>query len=363
MLPPEDSGMGITLREVAHVSIGGDTARVRFSNLYGTTPLFIGAAEVALTGQGSAILAGTNVAMTFHGRSSVSIPAGALAFSDPIRIKVGALANLTVSFYLPHPSGPITEHELGNATSYHEPGNVVSQIKLGSPSSVQTWEYLNGIDVLASSRDGAIITLGDSITDGAYATVDSNSRWPDELARRLQADKDARHFAVLNEAISGNQILQDGAGPNAMARFDRDILSQSGARYLIILEGINDIGHTKMDADNHTSADDIIFALDQLIQRAHSHGILVIGGTLTPYRGARYYSDSGEEIRKAVNEWIREKGAFDGVIDFDVVMRDPTNPDTFLPAYEHGDHLHPNDAGYKAMGDSVDLKLFTAPKR
>jgi lysophospholipase L1-like esterase len=228
---------------------------------------------------------------------------------------------------------------------------------------VKTWEYLNGIDVLRSSKDGAIITLGDSITDGAYATVDANTRWPDELARRLKEDRKFRHFSVLNEAISGNKILRDDAGPSALARFDRDIIAQSGARYLIILEGINDIGHVKTDPSDRTSAADLIFAIDQIVKRAHSHGISVIGGTLTPYYGARYYSDAGEAIRTAVNQWIRTSGVFDGVIDFDAAVRDPNHLDTLLPQYEHGDHLHPNDAGYKAMGDAIDLKLFTLKAR
>ncbi len=349
---------GVTLREIVHVSLGGDTVRVRFSNLYGKDPLTIGAGSIAVTQSGAAIVAGTGKALTFHGQPSVSIPAGALAVSDPVAFKLEPLSNATVSFYLPTPSGPVTEHQLGNATSYHAAGNVVASATLDAPTTLTSWEYLNGIDTLASAEAGAILTIGDSITDGARSTVDTNQRWPDELARRLQADPKYRHLAVLNEGISGNKIMLDGAGPSALARFDRDILAQTGAKYLLILEGINDIGrlHT---VPNGTSAAELIFAMDQMIQRAHTHGIAVIGCTLTPFHGAGYYTEEGETIRKAVNTWIRSSGAFDGVVDFEAAVRDPAHPDTFLAKDEPGDHLHPNDAGYKVMGDTIDLKLFT----
>jgi lysophospholipase L1-like esterase len=349
---------GATLREVVHVSIGGETVRVRFSNLYGTGPLLIGAAAIAQTLKGAAIVPGSDKPLNFHGQPSVSIPAGALAVSDPVPFQLAPLADVTVSLYLPSPSGPITEHQLGNATSYHAPGNVVANATLDAPSTVTSWEYLNGIDTLASGDAAAVITIGDSITDGAKSTIDTNQRWPDELARRLQADPKYRRLSVLNEAISGNKILLDGAGPNALARFDRDVLAQSGAKYLLILEGINDIGRLHTVPDGTTAAE-LIFALDQMVQRAHAHGIVVIGCTLTPYLGAGYYTESGEAIRKAVNEWIRTGGALDGFVDLEAAVRDPQHPDTLLPADDPGDHLHPNDAGYKAMGDAIDLKLFT----
>jgi lysophospholipase L1-like esterase len=356
--PSEAVLTGATLREVVHVSIGGDTVRVRFSNLYGTDPLVIGAAEIAQTLKGSDIVAGTGKALTFHGTPSVSIPPGALAVSDPIPFKFAPLSDLTVSFYLPSPSGPVTEHQLGVATSYHAPGNVVSSATLDAPTTLTSWEYLNGIDTLAPANAAAIITLGDSITDGAKSTPDTNQRWPDELARRLQADSKYRNLAVLNEGISGNKLLRDGAGPNALARFDRDVIAQNGAKYLLILEGINDIGRLHDYPDSGLTAADLISALNQMIVRAHAHGIAVIGCTLTPYHGAGYYTDNGEVIRKAVNDWIRNGGAFDGVVDLEAAVRDPKQPDTFLPADDPGDHLHPNDAGYKAMGDAIDLKLF-----
>jgi lysophospholipase L1-like esterase len=357
--PAEEVLTGTTLREVVHVSIGGEMVRVRFSNLYGTTPLMIGAAEIAQTLKGADTVAGTGKALTFHGTPSVSIPPGALAVSDPIPFKFAPLSDVTVSFYLPSPSGPVTEHQLGVATSYHAQGNVVSSATLNAPTTLTSWEYLNGIDTLAADRAGAVITIGDSITDGAKSTPDTNQRWPDELARRLQADPKFRDLAVLNEGISGNKLLRDGAGPNALARFDRDVIAQSGGKYLLILEGINDIGRLHDFPDSGLTAADMIFALNQMIVRAHAHGIAVIGCTLTPYHGAGYYTENGEAIRKAVNDWIRNGGAFDGVVDFEAAVRDPNHPDTFLPANDPGDHLHPNDAGYKAMGDAIDLKLFT----
>jgi lysophospholipase L1-like esterase len=350
---------GVTLRDVVHVSIGGEMVRVRFSNLYGAGPLVIGAAEIAQSLKGSGVVPGTGKPLSFHGQPSVSIPAGALAVSDAVPFKFAPLSDLTVSFYLPSPSGPVTEHQLGNATSYHAPGNVVANDTLETPTTVTSWEYLNGLDTLASADAGAVITIGDSITDGAKSTIDTNQRWPDELARRLQADPKYRDLSVLNEGISGNKILLDGAGPNALARFDRDVIAQSGAKYLLILEGINDIGRLHSVADAGLTAADLISALDQMILRAHAHGIAVIGCTLTPYHGAGYYTDGGEAIRKAVNDWIRTGGAFDGVVDFEAAVRDPNHPDTYLPSDDPGDHLHPNDAGYKAMGDAIDLKLFT----
>ena len=355
---------GATLREVVHVSIGGEMVRVRFSNLYGTNPLVIGAVEIAQTLKGVAIVPGSNKAVTFNGQPSVSIPPGALAVSDPTSFKLAPLSALTVSFFLPNTTGPVTEHQLGNATSYHVTGNVVSSASLESPTTATSWYYLNGVDTLATAEVAAVITIGDSITDGAKSTIDTNQRWPDELARRLQADPKYRNLSVLNEGISGNKILLDGAGPSALARFDRDVLAQSGAKYLLILEGINDIGRLHDTPDAGLTAADLISAINQMVVRAHAHGIAVIGCTLTPYHGAHYYTEKGETIRKAVNEWLRTGGVLDGFVDFEAAVRDPNHPDTFLPTVDPGDHLHPNDAGYKAMGDAIDLKLFTLkPKR
>ena len=355
----EDVLTGSTLREVVHVSIGGDTVRVRFSNLYGATPLLIGAAEIAQTSKGPRCRSGHGKSSPVPRRPHRLDPPGSAGGERSHSLQICSPLDVTVSFYLPNPTGPITEHQLGNATSYHASGNVVSSATLDSPTTLTSWEYLNGIDTLAAADAAAVITIGDSITDGARSTINTNQRWPDELARRLQADPKYRNLAVLNEGISGNKILLDGAGPNALARFDRDVIAQSGAKYLLILEGINDIGRLHGAPDAGLTAADLIFALNQMIVRAHAHGIAVIGCTLTPYHGAGYYTENGEAIRKAVNDWIRTGGAFDGVVDFEAAVRDPNHPDTFLPVDEPGDHLHPNDAGYKVMGDAIDLKLFT----
>ena len=357
------SNSGTTLREIVRITLGGDSFRVRFTNLFGTRPLTIGAAEMAETLVASSIKPGTSQPLHFHGQSSVIIPPGALVYSDPVHISAAPLSNLTVTFYIPALPGTLTEHQLASATSFQVMGNKVGNLSFVSPIPVTSWEYLNGIDVLCPADDSAVVTLGDSITDGAYSTIDANSRWPDELAQRLQSNPSYRHLAVLNEAISGNKILQENAGPSALARFDRDVLAQSGVKYLIILEGINDIGHTARDPDDHTTAQDLILALQQMITRAHTHGIAVIGATLTPYKGAGYYSEGGEAMRQEINRWILTSGAFDGIIDCDAAVRDPLHPERFLPAYEHGDHLHPNDAGYKAMGDAIDLKLFSIKPR
>jgi lysophospholipase L1-like esterase len=354
----EDTLTSTTLRETVHVSLGGDSIRVRFSNAFGKEPLTIGAAAVSQTQKGPSIVTGSSKPLTFHGQTSVSIPPGALMISDPVPFKLAPLSDLTVSFFLPNPTGIITQHSFADTTNYHASGNVVLSDTLESPTTVTSWEYLNGVDVLVGERAGAVVTLGDSITDGASSTRDTNRRWPDVLAQRLQADPKLRDLGVLNEGIGGNKILQDGAGVNALARFDRDVLAQSGAKYLLILEGINDIGSLHNKPDSGLTAADLIAGLNQMIVRAHAHGMTVIGCTLTPYHGAGYSTEAGEAIRKAVNDWIRTGGAFDGYVDFEAAVRDPQHPDTFLPSDNLTDHLHPNDAGYKAMGDAIDLKLF-----
>jgi lysophospholipase L1-like esterase len=226
---------------------------------------------------------------------------------------------------------------------------------------IYAWPFFKGIDVRASARTASVITIGDSITDGDHSTRDANARWPDVLARRLQADQKTANLSVLNEGIRGNRILHDGNGANALSRFNRDVLAQAGVKYLIILEGINDIGSatSPTNPSDPVTADDIIAGLLQLAIRAHTHGIQVFGATLTPYVGATYQSPKGESIRQAVNNWIRTTNQFDGVIDFDKVTTDPTHPGMLLPSYDSGDHLHPDDAGYKLMGESINLKLFS----
>lgn len=374
-MPPEDAtnansgDVGFdnqTVRMIVRVSIGGDELRVRFSNAFGTTPLKLGDAHVALSASGAATVSGTDRALTFSGHESFTIPPGAMVLSDPVRLHVAALTNLAVSVFVPDATGPATWHALGRETTYiSEPGDLCASMDLQNAKTATSWYWLSGVDVLANLRAAAIVTLGDSITDGAAATLNANHRWPDVLSEQLarRSNPAARPLAVLNEGISGNRLLHDVDGPSALARFDRDVLSQDGVRYLIVLEGINDIGWPHMQggkfAADAVSAEEMIAALQQIAERAHAHGIRVFGGTLTPFGGAFYETSDGEAEREAVNHWIRTSGTFDGVIDFDKVTRDPKQTKQFLPAFDSGDHLHPGDAGYVAMGRAA-AKLFEA---
>lgn len=364
-LPNPEAKIGsadTTFREIVHVSIGGPSVRVILTNEFGLDSLTIGAANVALSAGGSEINSAASSALTFNGRPSITIPAGALAVSDPVDLKLPPFSDVAVSIFIPAQAiSQVTHHSFADQTSYTASGNVASAKTLDAPEEITSWPFLKGIDVKADAKSAAIVAFGDSITDGAHSTRNANARWPDVLARRLQADKKTAHLGVLNEGIGGNRILHDRAGANALARFDRDVLSQAGVKYLIILESINDIGHaqTLHQPDDVVSAEDLIAGLSQLATRAHTHGIKVIGATLTPYVGAGYSSPAGEAMRQAINQWIRTTNQLDGVIDFDKTTQDPANPTVFLPAYDSGDKLHPSDAGYKAMGDSIDLKLFT----
>ena len=351
----------MTLREIVHVSRGGERVRVEFTNEFGTDLLTIGAAHIALSAGGSEIKLGSANALTFNGKSSITIPVGAMVISDPADLKLPVLSDLAISIFIPtQPLRTVTQHTFADQTNYIATGDVVGEKTLTAPEKFAQWRFVKGVDVLGGANDGAIVTLGDSITDGAYATENGNARWPDVLARRLQADKKLAGLGVLNQGIGGNRVLHEGYGPSAEARFDRDVLSQAGVKYVVIMEGINDIGNATSPTNPHdpVTADEMIAGLAQLVERAHVHGIKVIGATLTPYVGAKYQSDAGEKIRVAVNDWIRTNKSLDGLIDFDLVTRDPANPSMFLPVMDHGDHLHPGDAGYKAMGESVDLKLF-----
>lgn len=367
--PNSDSTIGdanITLREIVHVSLGGSRIRVVLSNEFGTAPLTIGAAHAALSSGGGAIELSSANALTFAGHSSITIPAGALAVSDPADLNVPALSDLAISLYLPtQPIAQVSFHSFAAETNYLAPGNIVGEKTLEGAKTLAAWYFLKGVDVLVPGEDhgraGAIVAFGDSITDGAHSTPDTNGRWPDELARRLHADKHTASLAVLNEGIGGNRILHDTAGSSALARFDRDVIAQAGVRYVVVMESINDIGHATDPTEPYdvVTADDLIAGLTQLAERAHTHGIKIIGATLTPYVGAQYQSPAGEVMRTAVNAWIRTSPVFDGVIDFDKITRDPANPTVFFPAYDCGDHLHPSDAGYKAMGGGIDLSLFS----
>lgn len=352
---------GTTLREIVHVSSGGTQIRVRFTNEFGQDQLKIQDAHVAVSAGGDSIKAGTDHALTFEGTSAVSIPPGAVMYSDPVTLDVTPMSDLAVSFFLPSQvMRSETYHSFANQDNYFAEGDQASAASLTQPTKIESWYFLDGIDVNAVKGSAAVIAFGDSITDGAHSTHNGNDRWPDVLAERLQRNDERKHIGVLNEGIGGNRVLNDMAGPSALARLDRDILAQNGARYVIVLESINDIGrlnHLTAPQDDITAVD-LERGLKQIAIEAHEHGMKIYGATLTPYQGAKYYCERGEQVREAVNHWIRTSGTFDGVVDFDKITQDPQNPLQFNPTYDSGDHLHPNDAGYKAMGDGIDLALF-----
>jgi lysophospholipase L1-like esterase len=364
-LPNADQKYGAaetTYREIVHVSLGGDTSRVILTNEFGLESLTISSASIALRTTGSEIDVTTAHPLTFSGHPSVTIPPGALVVSDPTGLKLPPLSDVAVSIDVPaQPIQQVTQHSFANQTSYSAPGNLVGTKSLDSATEITNWPFFKGIDVRVNGDSAAIVAFGDSITDGSRSTRNENLRWPDVLARRLQADKKTRSLGILNEGIGGNRVLHDNTGPNALARFDRDVLAQAGVKYLVVLESINDIGHA-MDPNNPydiITADDLIAGLTQLATRAHTHGIKAYAATLTPYMGAKYSSPGGEQIRQAVNKWIRNNNVFDGFIDFEKATQDPANPAVFSSTTDSGDHLHPNDAGMKAMGESIDLKFFT----
>ncbi|TCK75379.1 SGNH/GDSL hydrolase family protein [Acidipila rosea] len=358
---PDHDAANTTYRDIVHLTAGGDGIRIQLTNEFGTSPLTVGASHVAISAADGATQPGTDHALTFHGQTSVMIPAGAMVLSDPVPLKVDAFANLAVSVYLPtQPIAVTTCHSFADATSFTAPGDDTAAATMTGEQPDYSWCFVKGVDVKATKKSAAIVAFGDSITDGAHSTRDANQRWPDLLAQRLHANKKTAELGVLNQGIGGNRLLHDNAGPNALARFDRDVLAQSGVKYLILLEGINDIGRTAkpIDPGDEITTEQLEFAMEQMVERAHQHGIKVFGATLTPYVGAGYQSPAGEQMRQAFNQWIRTSGTFDGVIDFDKATQDPAKPDVFLPADDSGDHLHPNDAGYKAMANSIDLSLF-----
>jgi lysophospholipase L1-like esterase len=354
-----------TLRLIVHTSIGGNRVRIRLSNEMGSTPLRIGAAHVAVRAGGAAIVPGTDRPLTFSGNAGITIPPGAPVLSDPVELNVAPLSDLAVSVYLAGSTGATTIHGTASQTSYVSlPGDFTGAATLPTDRTILSWPFLTEVDV--DSASAAVVTLGDSITDGTRSTPDTNKRWPDWLARRLQTVRDPvlginARLGVVNRGISGNRLLSNPpegslAGRNTQERFDRDVLATAGVRYMTLMIGINDIGNS--GADMPVTANDIIAGYRQLIARAHAKGIAIFGATLTPFEGARYYSPEKELVREAVNNWIRSNDEFDGVIDFDMVTRDPAHPTRFLPAYDSGDHLHPNDLGYQAMGNAVPLTLF-----
>lgn len=353
-----------TLRQIVRTSISGERVRVVLSNAFGTAPLAVGAGHIALREREANIVGGSGRRLTFSGNASFTIPAGAIVVSDPVDLKVPPLAEVAVDLYLPAESAatasPMTTHAGASQTSYiSTTGNHAAMAMLPVQGTTASWFLLARLEVVAAADVGTIVAFGDSITDGARSTANTNNRWPDHLARRLMAGGSGRAMAVANAGISGNRVLSEGApqtGVNALARFDRDVLLQPGVTHVIVMEGINDIGVARQNPS--PSADDLIAGHRQLIERARARGLKIFGATLTPFEGAAYWTAEGEAKRRALNQWIRTGGLYDAVIDFDAVLRDPAEPTRFLPQYDSGDHLHPNDAGYQAMGNAVDLALF-----
>jgi lysophospholipase L1-like esterase len=356
-----------TLRQIVPLSVGGSQLRVRVSNSFGTAPLHLTAVHVARpapAGHG-AIDPASDTAVMFDGTPDVTIPAGAEYVSGAVTFSTAGLSSLAISIHYDQPPTGETGHPGSRATSYVAHGDVVSAATLPDAKTVDHWYQVSGVDVVAPAAAGAVVTLGDSITDGHGATTNGNDRWPDVLAARMQANKATQMVGMLNEGIGGNRLLLDGLGPNALARFDRDVLVQTAVKAVIVLEGVNDLGtltrdHEVSAAEHKALVARMEGAYAQMIARAHAHGIRVIGGTIMPYGGSGYYhpGPENEADRQAVNAWIRDPAHFDAVIDFDQVTRDPQYPDRLLPAYDSGDHLHPGPVGYKAMGDAIPLKLF-----
>ncbi len=356
-----------TIRQIVHISVGGSELRVHMSNEFGTEALEFTAVHIAkaTSPSSSAIDPATDEALTFAGKSSVMIPPGAEFISDPVKMQVTPLSDLAITFHLDEPPAQETGHPGSRATTYYVHGDSVSAPELKEARHIDHWYQISEIDVQTNSEPASIVILGDSITDGHGATTNGNDRWTDVLAAQLQSSEKTHNIGVVNKGIGGNHLLTDGLGPNVLARFDLDVLAPAGVRWLIVFEGVNDLGGVARINEVPKSQHDamvqrVLSAYQQIIDRAHAHGIRVIGASITPYVGSTYYHPGllSEADRQAVNTWIRTPGHFDAVIDFDQVVRDPQSPDHLLPPFDCGDHLHPSPAGYKAMGEAIPLSLF-----
>lgn len=354
-----------TLRQVTHTSVGGDALRLRLTNAYGDRAVKFDSVSVGVRESGAAVEEAVGV--TFGGKSKVTVPPGERVYSDRVSYRVERDQDLTVSLYAPEATGPTTWHQFGKDQAYLAQGDRTSQAGGDGfmPSPGESYYFLDGIEVVNSDTEGAIVALGNSITNGVGSTIGENRTYPDELARRIDETTDVNR-SVLNAGINGNRILHDSPpqytfGERALDRLERDVLTQPGLSDVILLEGINDITYSTAEylaPDQAVTATEIIDGMETIADRVHEHGARIFGGTLTPYKGSSVYTENGEEKRQRVNEFVRSGDAFDGVFDFDEALRDPDEPEALLPEYDSGDHLHPSDAGYRAMAETIDLSAF-----
>lgn len=357
---------GRTIRMIARVSIGGSRVRVRLSNAYGTGSLTIGAAQVGLRSEGGVVVPGSGRPLTFDGSPSTRIPAGALVVSDPVDLDVPPLSDLAVSVYLPDDlprDFRLTGHDNAHQSNYiSPPGDFASATELPLDHVTEAFLLVSGVEVLAPRDVGCILAFGDSLTEGNLSELNANRRWPDQLARRLVARQGGRLLGVVNQGIGGNRLLHDVRGDNGLRRFDRDVLAQPGVTHVVVLIGINDLRNGMGKAEEAVTADEMIAGLHQLTVRAHAAGLKIFGGTLLTWENETFkggfYTAAAEATRQAINAWIRQSGAFDAVIDFEAMLRDPAHPTRMLSQWDHGDHLHPNDTGYLRMANQIDLALF-----
>jgi lysophospholipase L1-like esterase len=353
------AGTGLTnqtVRNVVFLSAGGAAVRIRLSNAFGTQAMQVGHASVAAAGSGASAVPGTVRVLTFGGQQAVTLAAGGDALSDPVSLRVAALSTLLVSVYAPGPTGPVTNHPFTAQGNYLGSGDLVSSASAAGYQDTPCWMFVSGVDVRGPGRvTGSVVALGDSITDTANTTGNANRRWPDDLARRLNA-LDGPTLSVVNAGLGGNRLLapRDGQpyyGVAALARLDRDVFTQAGVRAVILLEGVNDIGYG-------AGADEIISAEQQIAAQAHARGLRIYGATITPFGGSFLFNATSEKTRTEVNTWIKTSHTFDGVIDFAAAVANPSDPTALTPAYDSGDHLHPNDAGCQAMADAIDLPMI-----
>jgi len=379
-LPVEAPVGNKTIRMVVRPTVGGSRVRIRLSNACGSSAVSVGAAHIALTGEGSRIKPETDRLLTFGGKTAIDIPAGSPALSDPVDLPVKAFGELSISIYLPANTPVTTLHMGAQRDSFLAgPGDLTSKADLPDSEKKTSWYFLSGIEVWAQATTTTTVALGDSITQGSTGKPgESWADWPDQLAIRLSGEKVGPAIAVVNEGIGGNRILHDAAGISALARFDRDVLAPPGVTRLILFEGINDIGFPRIRMSEikgagvpqespfvreKVTADEMIQGLRQIVARAHENGIQVFGATITPFEGTNSYDSEGEAIRQAVNKWIRTTNEYDAIFDFDALIRDPLHPTRLRAKYDSGDHIHPNAAGYKAMADSIYLPILRTDMR